>query len=190
MTNSGITDRDRYNRFSEDWRFHHKLIWEIPSVASAIFIGILTISYLGLDLLLRAAVLGIGALLVLGLTFSVRKHRFGADLRTHFLEEIGQDKDRFPIRSPEGLDHLNERCERKRRRDRWLIRKSSEVYLIWFMLVASGLLSALCVYEVIRTSYRIGELASKEMPLLLIAENITSTNKEFAEIIERTTTSE
>jgi hypothetical protein len=31
--------------------------------------------------------------LVLGLTFSVRKHRFGADLRTNFLEELdGPDK--------------------------------------------------------------------------------------------------
>jgi hypothetical protein len=38
MTNNenGITDWDRYNRYSEDWRFHHKLIWEIPSVASIV----------------------------------------------------------------------------------------------------------------------------------------------------------
>jgi hypothetical protein len=47
MTNNehSITDRDRYNRFSEDWRFEHKLIWEIPSVTFAILGGLLTISY-------------------------------------------------------------------------------------------------------------------------------------------------
>jgi hypothetical protein len=62
------------------------------------------------------------------------------------------------------------------------------VNLIRFMLLTSVLLSALCVYEVIRTSYRINELVGKEMPLLQIAENITST-KIVKEIIERTTTS-
>jgi hypothetical protein len=104
----GITDRDRYNRYSEDWRFHHKLIWEIPGVASAIFIGILTISYLSLDLLLRAAALGVGAALVMGLTFSVRKHRFGADLRTNFLDEL-DGSNKFPIRSDKGLEYLKEK---------------------------------------------------------------------------------
>ena len=88
-----ITDKDRYNRFSEDWRFHYKLIWEIPSVASAIFIGILAISYISLDFLLRAAALGVGAALILGLTFSVRKHRFG----------LSKDEERFPVRSSEAL---------------------------------------------------------------------------------------
>lgn len=183
----GITDRDRYSRYSEDWRFHHKLIWEIPSVASAIFIGILTISHLSLDLLMRGAALGVGAALVLGLTFSVRKHRFGADLRTNFLEEL-DGPDKFPIRSPKGLEYLRARKQRKRFRDGWLITRSSEVNLIRFMLLTSVLLSALCVYEVIRTSYRISELVGKEMPLLQIAENITST-KIVKEIIERTTTS-
>jgi hypothetical protein len=58
------------------------------------------------------------------------------------------------------------------------------------MLLTSGLLAALCVYEAIRTSYRISELASKEIPWLQIAENVTGTNKEIKEIIGRTTTSE
>lgn len=183
----GVTDRDRYNRYSEDWLFHHKLIWEIPSVASAIFIGILTISYISLDLLLRAAALGVGAALLLGLTFSVRKHRLGADLRTNFLEEI--DGLEFPLRSQEGLDYLRDRKQRKRF-EGWLITRSSEVNLVWFMFLTSVLLAALCIYEMIRTSYRIGDLVAKEMPLLQIAENVTSTSQEIREIIQSTTTSD
>jgi hypothetical protein len=168
-----ITDKDRFYRYSEDWRFHHKLIWEIPSVASAIFIGILTISYLYLDLLPRTIALGVGAALMLGLTFTVRKHRFGADLRTNFLYDISnEDRDRFPIRSHRGSKYLNEnevkeeehykskdKEELKKKwypnpeekavelqkldeyyeprlkpKKRYLIDKSSEVYLIWFCI--------------------------------------------------------
>ena len=111
MTNNeyGITDRDRYNRFSEDWRFHHKLIWEIPSVTFAILGGLLTVSYSFLGLLPRLIFLILGALIISGLTVAVHKHRFGADLRTNFLEEIGQDRARFPLRSEEGLEYLKKK---------------------------------------------------------------------------------
>ena len=47
-------------------------------------------------------------MLVLGLTLAVLKDRFGAHLRTSFLEDIGQDKEKFPIRTPEGLKYLKE----------------------------------------------------------------------------------
>jgi len=36
--------KNRYSRYAEDWRFHHKLIWEIPAITSAILVGILTVS--------------------------------------------------------------------------------------------------------------------------------------------------
>lgn len=72
-----------------------------------------TISYLSLDLLLRAAALGVGAALVMGLTLSVRKHRFGVDLRTNFLDEL-DGSNKFPIRSDKGLEYLNNRDERER----------------------------------------------------------------------------
>lgn len=45
----------------EDWRFHHKLIWEIPSVTFAILGGLLTISYSFLGLLPRLIFLILGA---------------------------------------------------------------------------------------------------------------------------------
>jgi hypothetical protein len=32
-----ISPNNRYNRYAEDWRYHHKLVWEIPSVSAAIF---------------------------------------------------------------------------------------------------------------------------------------------------------
>jgi hypothetical protein len=101
-----VSDKDRYNRFSEDWRYHHRLIWEIPSVAAAIFVGIVTVSYVYLDLLLRVMTLVAGTVLIFALAFAVRKHRFGADLRTNFLYDIAADKERFPILSSKGSDHL------------------------------------------------------------------------------------
>jgi len=70
---------DRYNRHAEDWRFHHKLIWEIPSVSAAIFGAIIIVSYAYLELLLQSALLGVGALLIFILALAVRKHRCGAD---------------------------------------------------------------------------------------------------------------
>lgn len=92
---------DRYNRHAEDWRFHHKLIWEIPSVSAAIFGAIIIVSYAYLELLLQSALLGVGALLIFILALAVRKHRCGADLRTNFLEDLGRDCQVFPIRSTE-----------------------------------------------------------------------------------------
>jgi hypothetical protein len=107
----------------------------------------------------------------------------GADLRTNFLDEL-DGSNKFPIRSDKGLEYLNNKCERKRRSDRWLIKRSAEVNLIWFMLLTSVLLAALCVNEVIRTSYMISELVSKEILWLQIAENVTGTNVEIKEVIE------
>lgn len=106
MSEGNLGPRDRYNRFSEDWRFHHKLIWEIPGITSAVIGGILTVSYSFLGLVPRSFLLFIGAMLVLGLALVVRKHRFGADLRTNFLEDIGLERRTFPVRSKEGLRYL------------------------------------------------------------------------------------
>ena len=52
-------------------------------------------SYISHNILLRTAALGVGEALILGLTLSVRKHRFGADLRTNFLYDIGKIKKRI-----------------------------------------------------------------------------------------------
>jgi hypothetical protein len=154
MTNNehSITDRERYNRFSEDWRFEHKLIWEIPSVTFAILGGLLTISYSFLGLLPRLIFLILGAVVVFGLTLAVHKHRFGADLRTSFLEDIGQDRERFPIRTEEAIKYLKEKkkeeekkegkigtksvTKRREKFSEFVTKRSSEKFLIWFMFLA------------------------------------------------------
>jgi hypothetical protein len=53
-----ISPSDRYNRYAEDWRYHHKLVWEIPSVSAAIFGGITIASYAYLKLLPQSILLG------------------------------------------------------------------------------------------------------------------------------------
>lgn len=122
--------------------------------------------------------------MILGLTFSVRKHRFGADLRTNFLYDIGQDKERFPLMSQKGLDYFRKRKERTRRRDGWFITWSSEVNLIWFIFFTAVLLSALCISEVILTLSRIGLLVSEGIPPLDILRNVTSSNLYIKEIMD------
>ena len=151
MSDGNIRAADRYNRYAEDWRFHHKLIWEIPSVSAAIFGGIIIASYAYLELLPRSALLGVGALLIFVLSVAVRKHRFGSELRTNFLEDLGHDRQFFPIRSEEGLRYLRARGERKGIINDGL-KYSSERWLIGFMFTISLLLAALCGLAIYDTS--------------------------------------
>ncbi|MGI0043710.1 MAG: hypothetical protein ACRD47_08365 [Nitrososphaeraceae archaeon] len=165
-----ITDKDRYNRYSEDWRFQHKLIWEIPGVTIAIIAGILTVSFSFLGLLPRLVLLSLGTVLIFGLAVAVFKHRFSADLRTNFLEEIGQDKDLFPIRSDKGLEYLNrKRKEEGKKEIRFgrMIKWRSEVFLIGFMFLAFGVLLFL-------TSYTFFEICCGWQPIESQGKNISS----------------
>jgi hypothetical protein len=72
-SNDPIDHKDRYIRYAEDWRFHHRLIWEIPGVTSAIFGGIVVASFSLLGFLPRIFLLGVGMILMLVLTLAVRK---------------------------------------------------------------------------------------------------------------------
>jgi hypothetical protein len=82
----------QYDRLAEDWRFHHNLIWQIPSVAIAIIGGIVTVSYQFLNGLPRVILLSIGSALIFALTIALAKHRLGADARTQFLCDLGGDR--------------------------------------------------------------------------------------------------
>jgi hypothetical protein len=175
VSDHGIDSRDRYNRYAEDWRFHHRLIWEIPGITSVIFGGIVTASYSLLGFLPRSILLFVGAVLVLGLTLAVRKHRFGADLRTNFLAEIGHEEMDFPIRSDKGLDYLRKRGQRKGRADGFLVTRSSEVYLIWFMFVAFLSLSILFILTIYQTVHVSLSLANEGKTFSQILANITTT---------------
>lgn len=146
-----VSPTDRYNRFAEDWRFHHKLIWEIPSVSAAIFGGIIVASYAYLELLPQTLLLGVGAFLIFVLGIAVRKHRFGADLRTNFLDDLGHDRPCFPLRSSEGLKYLRSRGERKGKLND-SIEISSEKYLIGFMFTIAVLLAAFCMLALYQTA--------------------------------------
>jgi hypothetical protein len=119
-------------------------------------------------------------ILMLVLTLAVRKHRFGADLRTNFLEEIGIDKTRFPIRSKEGLDYLKDRGQRTNDRHNWLITTRSEVWLIRFMFMAFLALMVLFVitiYEIFDISVSLsmkGKSFSEILDTIIVAKNSTA----------------
>ncbi|MGA9933851.1 MAG: hypothetical protein WBP83_01900 [Nitrososphaeraceae archaeon] len=176
MSDREIGPVDRYNRYAEDWRFHHKLIWEIPSVSAAIFGAIIIAPYAYLELLLQSALLGVGALLIFILALAVRKHRFGADLRTNFLEDLGRDRQVFPIRSTEGLRYLRARGKRRGILNNSL-EYSSERWLIGFMFAISILLASLCGLAIYQTTGVIHSLGNEGQSFSQILSVITNATR-------------
>jgi hypothetical protein len=140
----------QYEWITGDWKFQHQLIWQIPSVAVAIMAGILAISFTQLHSWPRIILLAIGAVLLLALTMAVVKHRFGADIRTRWIEvmEIKFGLDPFPLvteeaKRIEGLQLTKDRLYT------WIIGKnfSAEIWLIYVIFIAFILLSILAIYE-------------------------------------------
>lgn len=127
----------QYDRSAEDWRFHHNLIWQIPSVAIAIIGGIVTVSYNFLNGLPRVILLSIGSVLIFALTTALAKHRLGADARTQFLSDLETEIFKVkPIltKTNDLIDYLE---EKKSLTNSWLfrflIKHSSEIWLLRVM---------------------------------------------------------
>ena len=98
--------------------------------------------------------------MIFGLAVAVFKHRFGTDLRTSFLEDLGQDRKLFPVRSDEGLNYLNkkrreEETEEARKENRkeknkdlkseFMIKWQSERFPIFFMFLQNNVKNALII---------------------------------------------
>lgn len=150
----------QYERLTEDWRFHHKLIWEIPTVAVAILAGILVVSYTQLQSVpvARIVLLFVGGVLLFGLTVAVVKHRFGADYRTAYIMQAEQDLGIpvLPLRTIQIRDKM--RREGKCYTNNWLSRSiierslSAEVFLIFLTFFAAFLMVGLAGYEIAAAS--------------------------------------
>jgi Na+/glutamate symporter len=153
----------QYERLTEDWRFHHKLVWEIPAVAIAIMTGILAVSYTQLSSypVPRIILLFVGGFLMLGLTIAVVKHRFNADYRSQYIEQTESELG-IPV-----LPLITKGAREKMQNDKkkytengifgLIVNRniSAEIYLVHFTFVAALLLIGLSVYEVI-TSLELG----------------------------------
>jgi hypothetical protein len=146
----------QYERLTEDWRFHHKLIWEIPTVAVAIMAGILTVSYTQLQSApaARVILLFVSGVLLFGLTVAVIKHRFSADYRTAYIIQTEQDLGMpvLPLETKQIRDKMVK--EGKPYTNNWLSRFiidrriSAEVFLIGLTFFAAVLMIALAGYEI------------------------------------------
>jgi hypothetical protein len=149
----------QYQRLAEDWRFHHKLIWEIPAVAVTIMTGILVVSYSQLESYPRLILLSIGAVLLFGFTVAAVKHRFGADYRSTYLEKTESElKIRvLPLRTEESIqrmeDDKKEKDDKKDSADDRLyscLRKvSAEKFLIRLVFGATILMIVLAISEAV-----------------------------------------
>jgi type III secretory pathway component EscS len=145
----------QYERLTEDWRFHHKLIWEIPTVAVAIIAGILVVSYTQLQSspVPRIVLLILSGVLLFGLTAAVVKHRFGADYRTANIMQAEQDLGIpvLPLETRQARDRM--KMEGKPYTNNWLSRLvidhvSAEVFLIGLTFLATVLMIGLAGYEI------------------------------------------
>jgi hypothetical protein len=142
----------QYDRLSIDWRMHHNLIWQIPSVAVAIMVGILTVSYNFLNDIPRVILLGVGSAVILALAVALAKHRLGADARTQFLQELETKIfriERFPLKTEDIETYLGDGLT-KNRLFRLLIKRSSEIGLLYVMFGMFLTLSGLTALELLR----------------------------------------
>lgn len=142
----------QYDRLAEDWRLHTGLIWQIPSVAVAIIGGILTVSYSFLVDIPRVVLLSIGSILMLALTIALAKHRLGAEARSQFLMDLETETfkiKQFPIKS-DGIKHyLNDKSLTHDRLFYFLIKHSSEIWLLRVMFAIFMVMSVLVAWEFI-----------------------------------------
>lgn len=139
----------QYERFAADLRFQHKLIWEIPSVAVAIMAGIILVSFSTLNELPRIGLLCIGIVLQFGLMLAVAKHRFTADAKTEFLNELEKilGTKSFPMKTVDTKPYLEERGFTGNRLFRFLIRPNSvEIMLLYVMVATLVIIILLVVY--------------------------------------------
>jgi hypothetical protein len=189
----GITDGNRYNRYAEDWRFQHKLIWEIPTVTMAIIAGILTVafSFIGLSWP-RLAVLSLGTLLIFSLAVAVFKHRYGADLRTKWLEDLDKEGYKYRIKSDLALkdkkpeeekevqtgdrskesDKIRIKNEITNLWPKFMIRWSSEKFLICFMFIAFAVILILAIYTLMELCCGLPPLEFDEKNTILEVDQV------------------
>lgn len=147
----------QYERLTEDWRFHHKLVWEIPAVAIAIMTGILAVSYTQLSCYAvpRIILLFVGGFLLLWLSVAVVKHRFNADYRSQYIEQTESELGIpvFPLMTEAARAKMQKDGKKYTEKGifRLIINKniSAEIYLAHLTFVAALLLIGLAGYEVI-----------------------------------------
>jgi hypothetical protein len=140
----------QYERLAEDWRLHQNLIWQIPSVAIVIIGGILTVSYSFLNGIPRAILLGIGSVLIFALTTALAKHRLGAEARSQFLVDLETEIFRIkqiPTKTKDIKEFLKDRQLTDDRLFRFLIKRSSE---IWLLRVMFGIFIAMSILVILQ----------------------------------------
>ena len=141
----------QYDRLAEDWRLHHNLVWQIPSVAIAIIGGILTVSYSFLDGMPRAVLLGIGSVLIFALTTALPKHRLGADGRSQFLLDLETEIFKvkpIPTKTNDIKEYLKDRSLTDDPLFRFLIKHSSEIWLLRVMFGSFIAMSFLVISQI------------------------------------------
>ena len=142
----------QYERLTEDWRFHHKLIWEIPTVAVAIMAGIFVVSYTQLQSFpqIRILLLFVGGFLLFGLTVAVVKHRFNADYRSEYIEDTERDLGIpvYPLKTKDMRDKMK-KDKKIYTNTGPLINLSAEVFLIGLTFSAAVLMFVLAGYEIV-----------------------------------------
>jgi uncharacterized membrane protein len=159
----------QFERLTEDWRLQHRLIWEIPTVGITIMAGILVVSYAQLQTWPRFILLSLGALLLFGLAIAVVKHRFGADYRSQYIQEIESELGIpvFPLPTKDAIEKMEK--DNKQLTDSRILRFvvkhnwSAELFLMRLTFFSSFLLIFLAIWELLVITAGLQSLYSADM---------------------------
>ena len=89
-----ISDKEQYDRLSQDWRQIHNVIWGIPAVAISIITGVIIAAY-NVQGWPRILVLGLGSIFLFSMTVEIVKKRLTMDAmsaRMQRIERIGKSQ--------------------------------------------------------------------------------------------------
>lgn len=156
---SSLDLRTQYDRLAEDWRQVHSVVWGIPSVAIAIFTGIVFAAYQPeMEGWQRIIVLSVGSVLLFGLTVEIIEKRMfmnAISAKMYFLEK-STPLDPFNIRKRDVikiLDKYNDEMKRKPDADlpyrlfKWSHARAGLAYVVFLSAI---LVTALSYWEFVK----------------------------------------
>jgi len=117
---SDLSIQDQYERFAQDWRQIHTVVWGIPNVAVAILTGVIVAAYQDpLNGWPRIIVLSVGSILLFALTVELVEKRIFMNAITARMITLEEDNNLKPfrIRKHDIKKELDDYDERMAKRD-------------------------------------------------------------------------
>jgi hypothetical protein len=129
-----ISDKEQYDRLTQDWRQIHNVIWGIPSVAISIISAVIIVAYQPqLEGWPRILTLGVGSIFLFSMTVEIVKKRLTMDAISARMQRIEGKKEHqltfgeFPSKTNKLIIELEEAQKQKGKNDPTEGRKKKSV---------------------------------------------------------------